>query len=194
MTTIGPMPLKWPWERRPGRHVEAAGVGHRAAFVPLHAGLPVQASGYGVMLRLRPETAHLVACVGLRDGVAKALSVHVPGEDPHAFYRRHYPANEGAWMVEITVTEVVELGLFPVPAGFLVAGDVVELHRAACGVVASRLLTEVRRVCRTGHRFGFARDAALVVPACRFTVDVELYLGTELDGDGCVRHAVLEAI
>jgi hypothetical protein len=184
----------WQPEIRPGRNIEPAGVGHRAAFVPMYPGLPEQPGGYGVMLRVPPGIGRLLACVGLRDGVATALSVHVPDEDPHAFYRRHHPTSEGAWMRELAVDEIVELGTFPVPGGVVLAGDVVELHRPLSMHRRVPFVLDAKRVCRTGKRFGFARDKALVAPVCRVSVDVELYLGTELDGDGFILNAILEAI
>ena len=188
--------MQGPWlgEQRPGRHVEPAGVGHRAAFVPLHAGLPEQPGGYAVMLHLRPATDRLFACVGLRHGVAKALSIHAPGEDPHAFYRRHYPVGEDAWMADIAVTEVSELGEFAIHGRILLAGDIVEVHKTGFGQRATPLVVDSKRVCRDGRCFGFARIGLVVAPVCRVEADVELYLGSELDDGGFVKNAVLDAI
>ena len=184
----------WAEEGRRGRHIEPAGVGHRVAFVPLHPDLPEVPDGYCTALRLRPNTSRLEAFVGLRAGQPKVLSIHAAGSDARAFYCRLHPSNEGPWMRDLAVTEVVSLGAFDVAGGSVLAGDVVEIHRALRVRRSVPLVVEAKRVCRAGRRFGLARSGLLVAPVCRVEAEVELYLAVELDEHGCLAHAALEAV
>jgi hypothetical protein len=171
----------WHLEALPGRHVEPAGLGHRAAFVPMHPDLPERPKGFGILLRVCPRTKRLRACVGLRHGVAKALSLHAVGEDPLAFYKRHYPRSEGEWMTGIAVTDVVDVG-----------EKFATVFKGASR--SAPLLAEAKKVCRSGFRWGLARAGTFEAPVCRVNVAVEMYLTTELDEHGCIRNVVLEGI
>lgn len=192
MTSIQEL-LGWQVETRAGRSVEPVGVGCRAGFVPLHAGLPEQPEGFGVLLRIRPGAGHLVASVGLHEQIPKAVAVHAVDADVPAFYQRHYLQAGGDWMADLAVTRVVTIGAFPV-GGFLLAGDVAEVHRATRASRSCRLVMDAKRVCRRLPRYGLAHGDGIVAPVCRVAPDVELFLGTELDEEGYLIHACLEAI